>query len=921
MLEPPIPLDEVSRLAALRGLNILDSSPEERFDRLTRLAQKLLGVQIAVVSLVDSNRQWFKSCQGLDASETPRSISFCGHAVLEDKIFIIPDALLDPRFADNPLVAGPPNIRFYAGQPLKTGNGSRVGTLCVIDSKPRHLTQAECDSLRDLATLVENELNALEYNEAVDELQSSRNRLNAILDNVLDGIITINEQGVVDSFNKSAENIFGYSANEVIGHNINMLMPEPYHSAHDCYLHNFTTTGKKKIIGIGREVTGKRKDCSTFPMDLAVSEMWLGDKRMFTGLVRDITERKKSEEDFANISRLSQAVVDGASHLIITTNTEGMILSFNRAAELALGYRSDELVGKKTPAVFHDPGEVVIRARELTNAGIPVEPGFGVFVARAQMQNEGETHEWTYIHKDGSRFPVTLTVSALRNSAGQIVAFLGIASDITERLKIERLKKEFVSTVSHELRTPLTSIRGSLGLLAGGVAGELPSQAKKLVNVAHKNSERLILLVNDILDMEKVEAGKMEFELEPTELISLLIQAMEANRAYAAQFNVSYVLEGDTSKKMVDVDPNRLLQVFANLLSNAAKFSPADDHVAVAASVGEGRVRVAISDHGVGIPEKFRNQIFEKFSQADSSDTRQRGGTGLGLSITKAIVEKMGGSIGFDSRPNVMTTFWVEFPILQDVAAPPHGQEGVGNKKHVLICEDDGDIAILLSMMMQQAGLSTDIAFNAAQAKKMLAQRSYAAMTLDLGLPDQSGISLIRELRATKETATLPILVVSANAVAGRKELNDDVFRVVDWISKPVQQEQLVVALRRAMGQVSVFHPSVLHVEDDPDIVQVVRSIVGDIATVESASRLSDARKMLNERRYDLVILDIALPDGSGRELLPILNKARPPIPVLVFSANEFGAREAGLVSAALVKSRTDNDQLLATIKRLVKID
>lgn len=155
LLEPAVPLNEASRLATLRGLDILDTPPEERFDRLTRLAQHLLNVPIAVVSLVDSNRQWFKSCQGLDASETPRSISFCGHAILDDQLFVIPDALLDPRFADNPLVAGAPYIRFYAGQPLKAINGSRLGTLCVIDRKPHQLTQEERDSLRDMAWLVE----------------------------------------------------------------------------------------------------------------------------------------------------------------------------------------------------------------------------------------------------------------------------------------------------------------------------------------------------------------------------------------------------------------------------------------------------------------------------------------------------------------------------------------------------------------------------------------------------------------------------------------------------------------------------------------------------------------------------------------------------------------------------------------------
>lgn len=905
----------------MHGLNILDTPPEERFDRLTRLAQHLLKVPIAVVSLVDSNRQWFKSCQGLDASETPRGISFCGHAILDDRLFVIPDALLDPRFADNPLVTGAPNIRFYAGQPLKASNGSRLGTLCVIDSKPHQLTQVERDSLRDLAVLVENELYSLNYQDATRALLSSENRLGAILDNVLDGIITINEFGIVESFNRSAVNIFGYVAEEVIGNNVKMLMPEPYHHEHDGYLHNFTSTGQKKIIGIGREVVGRRKDGSSFPMDLAVSEMQLGDSRMFTGIVRDITERKKRETDFANVSRLSQAVVEGADHLIITTDTNGVILSFNQAAQASLGYRVEELVGKMTPAVFHDLDEVVRRAGELTAAGLPVEPGFEVFVARARMPNTSDTHEWTYVRKDGTRFPISLTVSALRDGQGKIYAFLGIATDITERVKIEKMKSEFVSTVSHELRTPLTSIRGALGLLAGGVSGELPAQARVLVDIANKNSERLILLVNDILDMEKIEAGKLEFHCQPVKLLPLLHQAIESNREYAAQFRVRYELESTQPDVLVSVDANRLMQVLANLLSNAAKFSPAGGRVLVAAYRLGAKVCVAVTDHGIGIAEEFKERIFEKFSQADASDTRNKSGTGLGLSITKAIVEQMGGSIGFDSKPNVQTTFYIDFPEVQDTlsASPDNGSEV--KRKRVLICEDGHDIAALLSSMLQQIGVAADIAYDAAQAKRLLAQHGYAAMLLDLGLPDQSGIALIRELRQAEATAGLPILVVSANAHEGRKELGDESFSVVDWISKPIDQHQLVLALHQAFQRVGAGRPKVLHVEDDADIVQVVHSIVGGYAEMYSAGTLAEARRMLHDGHFDLAILDIGLPDGSGIQLLPLLNSALPPIPVLVFSAHEISSDYLSRIGAMLLKSRTDNAQLLDNIKRLIGVE
>ncbi|MDD4928355.1 MAG: response regulator [Gallionella sp.] len=239
----------------------------------------------------------------------------------------------------------------------------------------------------------------------------------------------------------------------------------------------------------------------------------------------------------------------------------------------------------------------------------------------------------------------------------------------------------------------------------------------------------------------------------------------------------------------------------------------------------------------------------------------------------------------------------------------------------MLICEDDEDIAALLRMMLEQAGMEADIAVNAMQARKMLAGRAYAAMTLDLGLPDQSGISLIRELRSVASTANLPIIVVSANAENGRRELNGEAFSVIDWIGKPIDRNRLVIAMKQAVARAPGHRPRVLHVEDDQDIFQVVNAIVGQLADVDHASCLSQARQLLKNTRYDLAILDLGLPDGSGMELLPELNSASPPVPVMVFSADEMGNDGSRQVSASLVKSRTDNMQLLATIRRLVGIE
>jgi len=264
------------------------------------------------------------------------------------------------------------------------------------------------------------------------------------------------------------------------------------------------------------------------------------------------------------------------------------------------------------------------------------------------------------LRTDGSTFPAELTLLRVRSEGPP--RFTTYVRDITERQEVERLKNEFVSTVSHELRTPLTSIRGSLGLLDGGILGELPAAARDMVRIACSNTERLIRLINDILDLEKMESGKLDFQLEPLELGTLLAQAVEAHQGYAEECDarVELALEAPGARALVDGD--RFLQVLANLLSNALKFSPRGERVTLRLERVGSRLRVSVEDHGPGIPESFRARIFEKFAQADGSDSRRKGGTGLGLSITRALVTQLGGTLDFVSREGVGTTFRVVIP-------------------------------------------------------------------------------------------------------------------------------------------------------------------------------------------------------------------------------------------------------------------
>jgi len=481
-----------------------------------------------------------------------------------------------------------------------------------------------------------------------------------------------------------------------------------------------------------------------------------------------------------------------------------------------------------------------------------------------------------------------------------------------ERKRLERLKDEFVATVSHELRTPLTSISGSLGLLMGTMAGNLPDATRRLLAIAHKNSQRLVRLVNDILDIEKMESGQVAFKFGRVQLRSLIEQAIEANRGFAEDYSVRIRLDDAAAFGDVRADPDRLAQVVTNLLSNSIKFSPAGNEVVVAIEKQADVIRLSVRDHGSGIPVDFKPSVFERFAQADATNTRQKGGTGLGLSIVKQIVERLGGEVGFADAPGGGTIFHVELPCWNHWASLAIDRNAPPTALRVLLCEDDPDTAVTLREHLRQIGLATDFAYFAGEALTCAAATQYCAILVDIELSDGDGISLILRLREMPQYRDTSIIVVSADASRGRNDLRSPKLNVLDWLNKPIEFDRLMQMLTRALAPDANRRPRILHVDEDHDVARAL-SEIADVVTVNS---LEEAQRALKAGDFDLPVLDVALAKAASPDLLPELRDSKGnAIPVVIFSAQGANSVRDVQEEAALAKLHSSIDSLVAAVR------
>ncbi|HEY1366562.1 MAG TPA: ATP-binding protein [Gaiellaceae bacterium] len=552
-MRPPTPANERERLAALRRYDILDTPPEQTFDDLALLAAQVCGTPISLVTLVDEERQWFKARVGIELTASAREVSICAHAIAGEGLLEVPDAELDPRFLDNPYVTADGGFRFYAGAPLVTPEGAALGTLCVIDRRPRRLSDHQREALRALARQV---VAQLELRRAAVQREQALAALTGVLAGAKEAYASFDEGGTIVEWNRAAEQLFGWSREEAVGRTVaDTVMPVASRDVYERMLGELRAG--RDPFGSRMELTALDRGRREFPVE---ATFWLhdtGGHRLVHVLAQDVSARRAASEERERLLRAEQE-------------------------------------------------------------------------ARSALAEQNE------------------------------------------RLRaLDRMKDEFVSLVSHELRTPLSAIRGYMEPLLDEEVGPLAEEQRRFLAVVDRNAERLTLLVDDLLFVAQVDAGKLRLELEDVSLSELVRHAAESARYRAEQGRVTLELELD--EVVVRGDRARLAQLVDNLLANGIKFTPPGGLVKLRVRREcEGSV-IEVCDTGMGIPPEEREQLFDRFFRTAAATRNAIPGTGLGLAICKAIVEAHRGVIEVESVPGEGATFSVRLPA--EPADPEGGSE------------------------------------------------------------------------------------------------------------------------------------------------------------------------------------------------------------------------------------------------------
>lgn len=923
-MQPPVPANEEERLATLLSLDILDTPPEKAFDELTALAASICKTPVALISFVDQDRQWFKSRVGCSTEETPRDISFCGHTILQSDLLIVPDATLDPRFADSPLVNRDPKIRFYAGVPLVTPQGYALGALCVLDHRPRELTEEQIQALRTLgndvvmllslrSNLAELRRTTEERNRADRSLREERNRLTVLLDHLPVMVYGLDSTGRFCLWNRECEQVLGYCQEEVFGWTrlelFERMYPDPVYRE---YVQ--TQVASHRYRNLQTRVTtsdGSIRICSwsNLSADVSIAGMpvW--------GIGVDVTERQRTEEAL----RLANARLDLAvrgSNVGLWENDmpdgdyrKGKVHCINIMEQL--GYPAEATMDyEQVAGVFH-PDDAK-----------RVHESLRTYLASETPEYEVE---FRARHRDGSWRWLLSRGMALRDDQGKPIRFAGTRIDITDLKRIEdelrqakeaaeaasRAKSEFLAHVSHEIRTPMNAI---LGMTELTLDTRLTEQQRNYLTIVNSSANALLNVINDLLDFAKIEAGKLELDPTDFSLRSIVNETLRALALRAHKKGLELVCHIDLDvPDALSGDAGRLRQVLLNLIGNAVKFTENGEvvvHVAVGKvehsidKPGETYLRFEVSDTGIGIPRDKQAMIFQAFEQGDNSTTRRYGGTGLGLAIASRLVGLMGGRVAVESIPGKGSTFSFTASFHLRSRSPLqntrlHIAEFVGMR--VLVVDDNETNRTILDKWLR--GWRTEptsvgdglTALNTLWRGVALGQ-PYSLALLDGRMPGVDGMALATEIARSPQLANCRvILMTSEDRPINRTQQRE--LGIAAVVTKPIQQEELVEIISQALSSSQVDQTEVaanltedsderpinepakqplkvLVVEDNEFNRQVVQHLLMQKGhQVQIANNGRAALSALEQDCFDLLLLDVHMPEMDGFQVVEFLRQ------------------------------------------------
>jgi len=615
-------------------------------------------------------------------------------------------------------------------------------------------------------------------------------------------------------------------------------------------------------------------------------------------------ERGRAEQLYRQREILLDSVADG----ICGVDRRGLVSFANPAAARLLGAPANELIGKAVHDLLHGAAPEDHRCLE------------DCALRRASSHQMPALGEDTIFRADGTSFPAEYALTPILDQgrfSGSVLSF----HDISQRYALDRLKDEFISTVSHELRTPLTSIRGALGLLSSGILGQVNEKAANLLRIALTNSDRLVRLINDILDLERIQSGREPLTFRPVHLEEIVRQAIDGMQPVAEAAGVQLI--HDTTQVEVAADADRLLQVLTNLLSNAIKFSPPNSTISVMLRPGTTGVTLSVIDHGRGIPADKLEAIFGRFQQVDASDSRQKGGSGLGLAIFRTIVLQHSGKIWAERNPVRGSTFRVFLPYKPATTAAPAPGKFDQEAGHgtVLLADANPATRPVTAAQLSRHGYRV-IEASTVEQTLAAAHTGVEAILLDTALDGMNGWQILPLLRRLDPESRTPIVLLSVASQLSPVDLPAD---AEGWVTKPLEEDALLTELARVLS-VPGEKARILVVEDDVDLAQMIGAIfTRDGIEVELAHTRQAALDACFAFQPNLIVLDIGLPDGDGFNVVDWLRQhetlAR--LPLVVYSGRQLTPPERRQLTLGptyfLTKARVEPQQLEALVLTMLR--